>query len=136
MRRLTNVICWLGIFLSGAGITSIIVATRVHGHDANSPHADWYNSAEIMPEAQKRLRFVKCCSGDDIVHSQFRVDKTTGGDEWYYKKGGAWTRIPDDIIHWGEYAPNGEPTLFALLTPVAGNPVGTLTCFYPPREGI
>lgn len=29
--RLIATFCWLGIFLAGAGISSIVVATRVHG---------------------------------------------------------------------------------------------------------
>lgn len=29
--RLIGVLCWLGIFFSGIGVASIIVATRVHG---------------------------------------------------------------------------------------------------------
>ena len=44
----------------------------------------WYHEAELTPEAQLRFPFKKCCDHADVVRTQFKVNKTTHGDEWYY----------------------------------------------------
>jgi hypothetical protein len=97
---------------------------------ANAPQAvqDWYRNAQLTDPAQKRLGFKSCCAHSDVVKTTFRVDKTTGNDEWYWLYDGNWKLIPGDIIHWGESAPGGEPTLFAI---------GNLpTCFFPGQGGL
>lgn len=94
----------------------------------------WYRDAEITPEASRRLfpdsgPHMKCCDHADVVKTHFEVDHTSGGDVWSYEdKPGHMKRIPDDIIHWGESAPNGMPTLFVWQ--------GRETCFFPGRDGI
>jgi hypothetical protein len=97
---------------------------------ANAPQAvrDWYRSAELTPKAQMRFPFKSCCAHSDVVKTQFRVNKTNGGDEWYWLDGDDWRRIPDDIIHWGENAPDKQPTLFVYR--------GRETCFWPGESGI
>lgn len=90
---------------------------------------DWYRNAELTPEAQKRFHFAKCCAHSDVVNTKFRVSKVDGHDEWYYERApGDWQRVPDDIIHWGESAPGGQPTLFVF----GERP----TCFFPGQGGI
>lgn len=89
---------------------------------------DWYRNAELTPEAQGRFPFKKCCDRADVVRTQFRVNRVDGGDEWFYRDGEAWKRIPPDIIHWGKGAPSGQPTLFVYA--------GSETCFFPGDSGI
>jgi len=88
----------------------------------------WYQNAELTKAAQARFPFKKCCDNADVVKARFNVNKTTAGDEWYWLDGENWRRIPDDIIHWEERAPNGQPTLFVYD--------GRETCFFPGDGGI
>lgn len=88
---------------------------------------DWYRNAELTPAARQRFPFTKCCDHADVVKTQFRVDRGSGGDEWFYFDLGAWKRIPPDIIHWGESAPGGQPTLFVYHDQA--------TCFFPGEGG-
>ena len=97
---------------------------------------DWYRSAELTAPAQERFGFKSCCDSSDVVKSQFRVDRTTGADQWFYLKDGVFLPIPPDIIHWGEHAPDNQPTLFALAHQIGSHQAGELTCFYPPDGGI
>lgn len=100
----------------------------------------WYAQAELTKPASKRLGFSGCCKYSDVVHTRFRVDRTSGADEWYWLDRGIWRRIPADIIHWGEHAPGGKATLFVLANDFMNvrsevMPAGTPTCFYPPESG-
>jgi hypothetical protein len=89
---------------------------------------EWYRNAQLTDAAQRRFGFKSCCAHSDVVKTAFRVDKATNGDAWYWLKDGQWNLIPPDIIHWGESAPDGQPTLFAI---------GNLpTCFYPGQGGL
>lgn len=88
----------------------------------------WYRNAELTEAAQQRFPFKKCCDHSDVVKTQFRVNKSSGGDEWYWLDGQTWRRIPPDIIHVDEYAPDGQPTLFVYE--------GRETCFFPGSSGI
>jgi hypothetical protein len=88
----------------------------------------WYRNAELTPAAQARFPFKKCCDHADVVKTKFNVNRTTSGDEWYWLDGQTWRRVPDDIIHWNERAPNGQPTLFLYS--------GKETCFFPGDGGI
>jgi hypothetical protein len=89
---------------------------------------DWYRNAELTKSAQSRFPFKKCCDHADVVKTKFNVNRTNAGDEWYWLDGNAWRRIPDDIIHWDQHAPNGQPTLFVYS--------GKETCFFPGDGGI
>ena len=97
---------------------------------------DWYANAQLTEPAQKRMAFVYCCKSSEVVHTKFKVNRRDGTDEWFYLKDGNYERIPPDIIHWGESAPGGQPTLFTLETPLFGLPAGTPTCFWPGDGGI
>jgi hypothetical protein len=91
----------------------------------------WYEQQEINPAAQKRLNvtFKSCCKNGDVFLTQFRVGPGEhGDDEWWYLQKGVWKRIPDDVIHWGEYAPDGQATLFLYASG------GQELCFYPSRD--
>ena len=88
----------------------------------------WYQNAELTKAAQSRFPFKKCCDHADEVKTRFNVNKTTAGDEWFWLDGENWRRIPDDVIHWGQHAPNGQPTLFVYD--------GRETCFFPGDGGI
>ena len=90
---------------------------------------EWYRKAELTPAAQARLKWRYCCDHADVVDTNFRVNETDAGDEWYYEDTpGHWKRIPPDVIHWGVSAPGGLPTLFVFGTQE--------TCFYPGTGGI
>jgi len=88
----------------------------------------WYRNAELTEAARYRFPFKKCCDHSDVVKTKFNVNKTTRGDEWYWLDGETWRRIPDDVIHWHEHAPGGQPTLFIYQ--------GHETCFFPGDGGI
>ena len=93
----------------------------------------WFDRQTLNPPTMKRLNvgWNSCCLGSEVVKTQFRVDKTSNGDEWYYlKEDNTWKRVPDDTIHWGQHAPDGQATLFVYFM------TGEETCFYPPQEGI
>jgi hypothetical protein len=89
---------------------------------------DWYKSRKLTDAAAKRFAFKSCCDGSDKVETQFRVDRATGDDKWYYQKDGQWTEVPPDVIWWDEHSATGETVMFAL----DGKP----TCFCPPRGGL
>jgi hypothetical protein len=89
---------------------------------------DWYKSRKLTDAAAKRFAFKSCCDGSDKVETQFRVDRATGDDKWYYQKDGQWTEVPPDVIWWDEHSATGETVMFAL----DGKP----TCFLPPRGGL
>lgn len=92
---------------------------------------EWYRNAELTEAAKQRFPFRKCCDHADVVRTRFQVNKTDGGDEWFYEPldaPGTLKRIPPDIIHWGESAPGGQPTLFVYA--------GKETCFFPGDSGI
>jgi hypothetical protein len=96
---------------------------------------DWYKSQELNPAARQRLgvAWKSCCEHGDVVRTQFRVEQNGsayGHDTWFYLKDGKWKRVPDDIIHWGEHAPDKQATLFIYQS------TGQELCFYPPVEGI
>ena len=89
---------------------------------------DWYQAQELTPEGQIVFQFKSCCANSDVVSTQFRVDKTTGADQWWFlNSAGKWERIPDYAIHWGSIAPGGKAVMFALN--------GRPTCFYPAASG-
>ena len=87
----------------------------------------WYQNAELTEAAKGRFPFKKCCYHADVVRTRFTVNKTDAGDEWFYLDDDIWKRIPPDIIHWGETAPGGQPTLFVYS--------GKETCFFPGDSG-
>lgn len=122
----------VGVLIIGVliGFTVTRAFARDNGQWADAaPHRrDWFSKAEVTKAAQPRIGFKSCCEKADVVKTTFRVDKTTGSDTWFYDNHGTWTRIPDDIIHWGESGPDGEAVLFK----VAGREV----CFWPPDGGI
>ena len=91
---------------------------------------DWYEQAELTPAAKARLHFQKCCASSEVVRTKFRVNKSSGQDEWEWLDKDTWRVVPPDIIHVDEYAPDGQPTLFVL--PGSNIP----TCFYPGRGGL
>ena len=104
-------------------------ATWKPEYASNAPEIRaWYQNAELTDAAKFRFPFKKCCDHSDVVKTRFTVNKTTSGDEWFWLDGEEWRRIPPDIIHWGETAPSGEPTLFVYS--------GKETCFFPGDSGI
>jgi hypothetical protein len=96
---------------------------------------DWYKSQELNPAARERLgvAWKSCCEHGDVVRTQFRVEQNGsayGNDIWFYLKDGKWKRVPDDIIHWGEHAPDKQATPFIYQSTVQE------LRFYSPEEGI
>jgi hypothetical protein len=88
----------------------------------------WYRSARLTLAAQARFPFKSCCDHADVVKTKFKVNKVDGRDEWWWWEYGRWRRVPDDVIHWGEHAPDRKPTLFLYG--------GEETCFFPGDGGI
>jgi hypothetical protein len=131
-------IAWLtriGRLATAIGVMTVFaLAAQVHArwkaeYASQPPEVQqWYRNAEITPAARRRFPFKKCCENADVVKTKFNVNRTTSGDEWYWLDGETWRRIPDDIIHWDERAPNGQPTLFVYS--------GEETCFFPGEGGI
>lgn len=101
-----------------------------NGQWANSPNRDWYRNAQLTPTAQKRFPFKSCCEHSDVVRTKFAVNQTDAGDEWFWLDPATnkWRRVPTDIIHYEDRAPDGMPTLFVYQ--------GQETCFYLPDGGI
>lgn len=116
--------------LALAGTLSLAQARDLGQWTDQTPEVrEWYRNAEVMPAARGRIHFVKCCDNADVVRTKFAVNKTDGGDEWFYEDApGHMKRIPDDIVHWGETAPDGQPTLFVYDNKE--------TCFYPGDGGL
>ncbi len=118
--------------LAAAALAAVMLtpadATWKPEYAAASPEVQaWYRNAQLTPEARARFGFQNCCDHADVFRTKFRVNKTTGADEWDYLVDGQWKRIPPDIVHWGETAPDKQPTLF-----IYG---GKETCFYPGDSG-
>jgi len=125
IRAVCRVLC-LG---AAAVVASEAQATWKSEYANNPPEVqEWYRNAELTEAAKHRFPFKKCCDHADVVKTKFNVNRTTKGDEWYWLDGDHWRRIPDDVIHWGRRAPNGQPTLFIYS--------GKETCFFPGDSGI
>ena len=124
---------WIA-FIAALVVIWLAISHAAQAHwDAKYASADpvvraWYEQAQLTEAAQKRLGFKGCCAHSDVVRTQFHVSKTDGGDEWFWLSPSGWKQVPPDVIHWGESAPDGQPTLFAI-----GD--GTPTCFYPGESG-
>lgn len=120
------------LLLAGAILVAGPAPVRWKAEYAELPQAtrDWYRTRELTPAAQKRFAFKSCCDNSDVVRAKFAVSKLNGTDQWFYQLPGEekWQQVPDDVIHWDEHAPSGEPVMFVF----AGHP----TCFYPPSGGI
>jgi hypothetical protein len=97
---------------------AIVAFGRDDGQYADRPQAerDLYRNAELTPKAQKRFGFKSCCAHSDVVKTKFRVIKTDAADEWFWLLDGAHQRVPPDIIHCGENAPDG-PEQHSITSP-------------------
>jgi len=126
---------------------TILVATSAHAEwkpqyaDASQATQDWYASAQVTDAAFPRLGFRGCCVSSEVVRTKFKVSKIGGKDEWSYLDpvSQTWKIVPSDIVHWGESAPDGRPTLFVLSdhwADVFHLPHGTPSCFYPAAGGL
>lgn len=120
----------LSIVLGAMFVLASKASATDNGQFAQVPQSirDWYASAELTPEAQKRFHFKSCCAKADVVRTQFRVG-ANGDDTWEYLDANVWKIVPPDIIQWGKHAPDGQPTLFVVAS---AGPV----CFFPPEGGI
>lgn len=114
----------------------------------------WFRAQELTPEAQKWLGYKSCCSHADRFQTKFKVDKSSGKDEWWYCSipNGActlpeqWLKIPDYVIHnEGIHAlkaapgkPQADDSKFAQLRAegVLFMVSGKVACFWPPESGI
>jgi len=126
VKKLLFTALYIMVLLCG-GLSATAMAHEIPG--ATPEMQAWYSNAAIMPEARKRLPWAKCCNHAEVVRTQFRVNKTDRGDEWYYLAEGKWKLIPRDIIHpEDEKAPDGQPTLFIYE--------GKETCFFLGEGGL
>ena len=82
----------------------------IHGSHGHS----WYENAELTDAAKLRFGINKCCAQAEVVRTQFRVDRTTAEDTWWWldRTTSQWRQIPSDIIHWGN--PRSGQTAHAL----------------------
>jgi hypothetical protein len=130
MRRLVHAAAMAFVCaLSSCGTTMPVFATWKPQYANADPAAqDWYKNAELTEAAEKRLGFKSCCAHSDVVRTRFRP-AANGDDGWEYVDGkGQWVRVPDDIIHHDQFAPGGQPIMFAIG--------GLPTCFFKPQGGI
>lgn len=135
MRRDSFVYGFFGGLLAALSVFAVLLVTSTRCHATWKPEyasqpqevRDWYESRELTAAARDRFHFKSCCAHSDVVKTKFKVGGA-GNDQWRWLDGDTWHRIPDDIIHWNEHAPGGEPVMFA----VGANPV----CFFPPDGGI
>lgn len=128
-RMNRNFLVCATVLILGFGLPQ--AAARWKAEYASQPQAvqDWYRQAQLTSAAQARFGFLLCCDNSDVVKTHFEVDHSTGRDVWTYEDvPGHMKRIPDDIIHWGQSAPGGLPTLFVWK--------GQETCFFPGEGGI
>ena len=113
----------------GIAFTFLIGSVSAHElHDVTPEYQAWAQNAEITAEARKRLPWTKCCNHAEVFRTKFMPIKENGADGYLYLIGDTWKRVPPDIIHWGERAPDGRPTLFIYQ--------GKETCFFPSEGGI
>jgi hypothetical protein len=118
----------------------LVLGMRAHAtwkpeYAQNSPEVrDWYKGQTMTKETWHRLgepSWHSCCEHGDVFKTQFRVGPGAHGeDEWWYLKGETWKQVPPDVIHWGQRAPGGQPTLFIYQV------TGQELCFYPPEGGL
>lgn len=95
----------------------------------------WFRSLTIPEKARPRLRvpYIQCCDDGDRVKTRFRVQKTSGADQWSFLDplDDIWKIIPPDIVIHDKQSPDGEAYLFRSAADNA-----TLLCFVPPLGGI
>lgn len=120
---------WVALVALTLMITAGFYRASAHElHGVSPEYQRWAGQVEILPEARKRLPWSKCCNHAEVFRTKFMPIKENGQDGYLYKVGEDWKRVPPDIIHWGEKAPDGQPTLFIYQ--------GKETCFFPAEGGI
>lgn len=125
-------------------IIALVILATWKPEYAKSPNAvqDWFKEAQVTKEAQLRLGFKNCCDQSDRFDTQFRVDRSTAGDSWFYRVDGQWVRIPDDVIHSDEiHASNPDDDKLPEFEQMRREGVlfvydGRPACFWPPQGGI
>ena len=123
----------LGLLIILAAVFLIWAGYQAHSHwkpeyANNSPEVRaWYEHAQTTDEAYRRTGYRMCCNHADVVRTQFRTNKVNGKDEWWWLDNGNWRKVPDDIIHPADSAPDNQPTLFVYD--------GKELCFFPPSGG-
>jgi hypothetical protein len=132
--RVPDAILWLSIVAAAGAFADIFMTEGASAKwkpqyaEASPEIQNWYKSRRLTEAARNRFAFASCCDDSDKVETQFKVDKATGDDEWFYLQDNQWLKVPADIIWWDEHSPTGEAVLFAI----DGKP----TCFFPPRGGL
>lgn len=115
---LKSVVVAFGLLLLGVCLTK---AHELHG--VTPEYQAWANNARTTEAAYKRLGWRKCCNHAEVFRTKFMPFKENGQDGYLYEvTEGIWKRVPADIIHWDEQAPDGRPTLFIYQ--------GKETCFF------
>ena len=125
MPRSLKIASALLIGLTVSGSFNQALAHELNG--VSPEYQKWASEADILPEARKRLHWNKCCNHAEVFRTKFMPIKENGQDGYLYLVDDTWKRVPPDIIHWGEKAPDGRPTLFIYL--------GEETCFFPAEGG-
>ena len=123
---------WLAALICALAMIALLSPgfSRWRPEYAELPQAtrEWFRTRTLTPAAQARFNFSNCCDHADVVDTKFRVDKTTGNDQWWWLNGTQWQRVPDDIIHWDQHHPEGKAILFVA-------PSKLPVCFFPPESG-
>lgn len=127
--RLVWLACVLAAIVLVVSVVRSPAAWKPEYANSSPETRQWYRDAQLTDEAKKRFQFTHCCDHADVVRTEFKVNKTTNGDEWWYlTAGGEWKQVPPDIIHVDKHAPDNQPTLFIYN--------GHETCFFPGGSGI
>lgn len=136
----------LAIFFLGMGLAFSIVSALSHEAHQHPSLVGWAEEQMVTPEYGRNRGICpeqdpnnvqcKCCNESEIPKAEYRV--STGAidergypkEEWWYKREGSdqWRMVPEDVIHWGEHAPDGQPVLFLLG--------GKERCFFPGRTDL
>lgn len=144
-----------GLIIAGAILTwltfAVVGLARAHGtHEFAqlTPEEQRWMGEALTTErsrpglAAKGFTWHSCCNHGDRVKARMRSVKGADGyaDEWYYEKDGEWIRIPDDVIHMDidEEADAARPTPMSPQLKQEGVLFiyqGTITCFWPPKDG-
>lgn len=121
MKRFVNALCWIGIFLAGTGMASIVVAARVHGHDPLTHQANALSDA-------RSTGWGLCCNGKDYTVPKDWSRNDDGSYRVLIDK--AWLPVPKEA----EVTNMRNPDMEAKVWFIYGEGEVFVRCFMPGSE--